>query len=359
MGGQRNARITRKQNHMKSILLEAISKTGYRFFSRIFSLGRALFAGHCKKGATQEKHWLKGKEAENNQWISLRWLLLVFILGSTQLYGQDLLSELDSTGGEEKQYVIATFKTTRLVNQHTLETLGRRTLDFRISHRFGPVNSGSYDAWGIDGAANIRLGLEYSPNGRFMFGIGRSSFEKVVDGFLKYRLIRQTDDDKTPFSLTLFAGAYYTALKNVFIQNIDKFEHTSSRFSYCYEAMIGRKFSRKFSLQIAPWFVHYNLVDRLEEKNDVYGLSALTRFKFSNRSAITAEYGMALNDYSPQEYFNTFSIGYELETGGHVFQIHFTNSFGIVENQFFPHTDTEWNDMGVRLGFNISRVFTL
>jgi len=285
--------------------------------------------------------------------------LIAFLFASTNLFAQDLLSQLDSLGGDEDQFVTATFKGTRLVNQHTLETVGRRTLDFRISHRFGPVNSGSYDAWGIDGAANIRLGLEYSPDGRFMFGIGRSSYEKLVDGFLKFRLIRQTDDGSVPLSVTLFAGAYYIALKNVFIQNVDKYEHLSSRFSYCYEIMAGRKFSRKFSLQVAPWFVHYNLVDRLTEKNDAYGISAVTRFKFTNRSAVTAEYSKALNDYSPTDYYDTFSIGYELETGGHVFQVHFTNSFGIAETQFFPHTDTKWNDMGVRLGFNISRVFTL
>jgi hypothetical protein len=286
-------------------------------------------------------------------------ITLIFLAVSFNSFSQDLLSSLDSADSGEKDFATATFKTTRLVNQHTLETVGKRTLDFRISHRFGPVNSGSYGAWGVDGPANIRLGLEYSFDGRFMFGIGRSTLEKVVDGFLKYKLIRQTTDDKTPLSVTLFAGAYYTALKNVFIQNIDKFEHTSSRFSYCYEVMVGRKFSRKLSLQLAPWMVHYNLVERLDDKNDVFGLSGMVRYKFTNRSAITAEYGLPLNDYSTEEYFNTFSIGYELETGGHVFQVHFTNSFGLIESQFFPKTDTEWNDMGIRLGFNISRVFTL
>jgi hypothetical protein len=288
-----------------------------------------------------------------------KFILLLCIIAGQQLKAQDMLGGLDSAGTGEKDYVTATFKTTRLVNQQTLETVGRRTLDFRISHRFGPVNSGSYGAWGIDGPANIRLSLEYSPNGRFMFGVGRSSFEKTVDGFVKFKLIRQTTDNKTPLSVTLFASAYYNALKNVFIQNIDKFEHSSSRFSYCYEVMIGRKFSRRFSLQVAPYLVHYNLVEHLADKNDAYGISGLFRFKFSNRSAITAEYGYALNDYSTQTFYNPLSIGYELETGGHVFQIHFTNSFGIIESQFFPHTDTKWNDMGIRLGFNISRVFTL
>jgi hypothetical protein len=289
-------------------------------------------------------------------------ILLFCCLFTIVVRGQDMLGSLDSSDASAKDFVIATFKTTRIVNQHTLETVGPRTLDFRISHRFGPVNSGSYGAWGVDGPANIRLGLEYSPDGRFMFGIGRSSLEKVVDGFLKFKLLRQTTDNKTPLSITLFAASYYTALRDPNRDapgGFDKYEFMSSRFSYCFEAMFGRKFSRKFSLQLAPWFVHYNLVEHLTDKNDVYGASALFRFKFSNRSAITAEYAYRINDYSLDPFFDSFGIGYELETGGHVFQIHFTNSFGIVENQFFPHTDTEWNDMGVRLGFNISRVFTL
>ncbi len=284
---------------------------------------------------------------------------LIAIIVSVQLHAQDLLSSLGSDQ-EEKDYAIATFKTTRLVNQHTLESLGKRTLDFRISHRFGPVNSGSYGAWGIDGPVNIRLSLEYSPEGRFMFGIGRSSYEKNVDGFLKYRLLRQTSGSGMPMSITLFAGAYYNALKNQTINGNDKFEFRSSRFSYCYEMMIGRKFSKKFSFQVAPWFVHFNLVEKITDKNDAYGISGMFRFKFTNRSAITAEYGYRLNDYSPSnKYYDTFSIGYEVETGGHVFQVHFTNSFGLTEDQFFPRTDTQWNNAGIRLGFNVSRVFTL
>ena len=286
--------------------------------------------------------------------------ILVFSLSS--LKAQDMLSSIDTTSVGEKDFVIATFKTTRLVNQHTLETVGRRTLDFRISHRFGAINSGSYNAWGIDGPANIRLSLEYSPDGRFMFGIGRSSFEKMADGFLKFRLLRQTTNNSMPFSLTLFAGAYYTALKdgNKIANGYDKYEHLSSRFSYCYEMMFGRKFSSRFSLQVAPWFVHYNLVEHITDKNDSYGVSSLFRFKFTKRAAITAEYAYRINNYSIEtKYYDSMAIGYELETGGHVFQIHFTNSFGIVENQFFPYTNSKWNNAGIRLGFNISRVFTL
>ncbi len=284
----------------------------------------------------------------------------LFFIGLS-MNGQDMLSGLDSTNDHVKDYVIATFKTTRLVDQHTIETVGKRTLDFRISHRFGPINSGSYNAWGLDGPANIRLSLEYSPDGRFMFGIGRSSAEKMVDGFLKYRLLRQTTDNRTPFGLTLFAGTYYTNLKdgNAIANGYDIYQYQSSRLSYCFEAMFARKFSPNFSLQIAPWFVHYNQVLHITDQNDAFGVSALFRYKFTKRAAITGEYAYRINDYSPTvKYYDSMSIGYELETGGHVFQIHFTNSIGMVENQFFTHTDSKWNNMGIRLGFNISRVFS-
>ena len=297
--------------------------------------------------------------------MKLKKLLLVFILTFIffSSFAQDMLGSLDSMSTGERDFVTATFKTTRLVDQHTLETVGSHTLDFRISHRFGPVNSGAYNAWGIDGPANIRLSLEYSHDGRFMFGLGRSSYDKVVDGFLKFKLLRQTTDNAIPFSVTLFSGTYYTTLKDVNkkANGYDKYEHASSRLSYCFEMMIGRKFTPSFSFQLAPWFVHYNLVDNITDKNDAYGLAGLFRLKFTKHSAITAEYGYRFkNDYSiVNTYYDNMSIGYELETGGHVFQIHFTNSFGLVESQFFPHTNSKWNNAGIRLGFNISRVFTL
>lgn len=289
-------------------------------------------------------------------------LVIAFALAfsTMQLKAQDIFESLDVNN--EQVPVTATFKSTRLVNQHTIESLGKRTLDFRISHRFGPWNSGGENLWGLDGPANIRLGLEYSPEGRFMFGLGRSSFDKMFDGFLKYRWLRQTEDNKMPVSLTLLSCAYYTAQKdaNKEANGYDKYSFGTSRLSYCFELMFARKFTSGFSLQIAPWFVHYNLVDNFADKNDSYGLSTLFRLKFTKRAAITAEYAYRFNEYtSDKNYYNSLSIGYELETGGHVFQIHLTNSFGIVENQFFTQTDSKWNNMGIRLGFNISRVFTL
>jgi hypothetical protein len=255
-----------------------------------------------------------------------------------------------------------TFYNSRLVNFHTVEVCNKRTLELRISHRFGAINGGSFEAWGLDGGANIRLGFDYSLDGRLMVGIGRSSYEKMVDGFVKYRLLRQTEEGNTPLSITLFSSAYYINLKdaNKVANGFDKYEYSPwSRYSFAHEIIFARKFSDKFSLQVAPFFLHYNLADKITDLNDVYGVTAAFRYKVAKRFAITGEYGACLNNYTRDTYYNSMGIGLEIETGGHVFQMHFTNSTGITENQYLPFTNTKWSNAGVRLGFNITRAFSL
>lgn len=260
----------------------------------------------------------------------------------------------------KKEYTTATFKTTRLINFHTVEVLSRRSLDFRISHRFGDFNTGAYNAWGVDGGANIRLALEYCHGSRLMFGAGRTSGKKIADGFLKYRLLRQTTEGGgMPISVTLFTSVYHTFLQNVQINGENKYQSVSDRLSYCNQIMIGRKFSSRFSFQLTAAMVHINLVEKITDKNDCFILGGVTRFKFAKRQAITLEYGYRLNKYSKDKFYDSFGIGYDLETGGHVFQIHLTNSFGLTEDQYFMYTNSSWDNWGIRLGFNISRVFSL
>lgn len=288
-------------------------------------------------------------------------LLLSLIFFGMHVCGQspeDLLNMVKEK--PKKEYVSATFKTTRLINFHTVEILGRRSLDFRISHRFGDFNTGAYNAWGIDGGANIRLSLEYSHGSRLMFGIGRTSGKKIADAFLKYRLLKQTTKGGgMPVSVTLFSGIYHTFLQNVTINGINKYRTIPDRLSFCNQILIGRKFSPRFSLQLTAAMVHVNLVDDVFDKNDCFIAGIVTRYKFAKRQAITLEYGHRINKYSNAKYYDSFGIGYDLETGGHVFQLHFTNSFGLTEDQYFMYTNTSWDNWGIRLGFNISRVFSL
>jgi hypothetical protein len=280
---------------------------------------------------------------------------------STAFFAQtpdDLLNMVAET--PKKEYTTATFKTTRLINFHTVEVLSRRSLDFRISHRFGDFNTGAYNAWGIDGGANIRLALEYCHGSRLMFGVGRTSGRKIADGFLKYRLLKQTTKGGgMPVSVTLFTGVYHTFLQNVIIDGKNKYQTVPDRLSYCHQIMVGRKFSSRFSFQLTAAMVHFNLVDKITDKNDCFVVGGVTRFKFAKRQAITVEYGYRLNKYSNDKLYDSFGIGYDLETGGHVFQIHLTNSFGLTEDQYFMYTNSSWDNWGIRLGFNISRVFSL
>jgi len=275
---------------------------------------------------------------------------------------EDAWKALDSldTGGDN--LTSATFKGTRLINFQTIEVDGKRTLDFRISHRFGEVGSGSYNLYGIDGPANIRLGLEYSYDGRLMIAVGRSSYQKQYDGFLKYRLLRQTTDNKMPVSVTLFSSMFMTRLKdpNKSTTGFDKYDPLRNRLSFANQIIIGRKFTPAFSLQIAPVMVHYNMTENFTDLNDMYFLTAAARLKFTKRMAITAEYGFNLNEYSiGTSYQDPLGIGIDIETGGHVFQVHVTNAFGITENQFLPFTTSKVTSGGMRIGFNVSRVFTL
>lgn len=294
---------------------------------------------------------------------------LFILIGSILIANKTLAQDTDPmkllmemTPSDEKEPVIATFKGTRLINQHTIEVGGKRTLDYRIAHRFGPFNSGAYDFWGLDGGASIRMSLEYSYDGRLQFGLGRTSIEKTFDTYAKYRLLRQTNDNSMPISVTLFSGLYYTNLKGsaALISGIDKYKNTSSRLSFAHQIMIARKFNEKLSLQLTPSMVHFNQVDLISDKNDTYALGFLGRYKFTKRTAITFEYMARANKFTKgTTYYDSMGIGVDIETGGHVFQIHLTNSLGITENQFIPKTTDSWSNGGMRLGFNISRAFTL
>lgn len=291
-------------------------------------------------------------------------ILLSILLATATLAAtaqDDLGSMLDSEEKPTKEYVTATFKGTRLINSHTIETVGKRTLEFRIAHRFGEFNSGIYDFFGFDGGASIRMSFDYSYDGRLMFGVGRNSVNKLYDGYIKYKLLRQTTTKGMPVSVTLVTNANITAMRdaNSAANGYNRYSHFSSRMSYMTEIIIGRKINKTLSLQVAPMFIHFNQVERITDKNDVYAIAAAGRVKLSNRMALTGEYIYRLNKYSKSfsSFYNSASVGIDVETGGHVFQMHVTNSLGINETQFVPYTSTSWKNLGIRLGFNISRVF--
>ena len=269
----------------------------------------------------------------------------------------DLLGQLeqDSKKSAPTQLVDATFKSTRLINGHTVQTPGEGTLVFLISHRIGPFNSGSYEFFGLD-EARMRIALEYALTDRLEIGIGRSTLDKTVDGFLKYRAIRQsTGAHAVPVSVTLFGSAAVTTL-----HYRDNMDHTLGlRTTYAYQALIARKFSTDLSLQLMPTLLHRNLVMGEGEKNDVYALGGGGRYKLSKRFSLNAEYYAVLSKYTADHYQNALALGVDIETGGHIFQLLVTNSQGMIEKQFIGETNDKFFNGGIYFGFNINRNFTL
>lgn len=282
-------------------------------------------------------------------------IMALFLINAYALSAQDdLLSLLEEE--EKTEYAEAAFKTNRVINMHSLENTSPGVLDVKISHRFGFLNGGFYELFGLDNAS-IRIGGDIGITDRLAAGFGRSSYEKTYDGFLKYKLLRQSSGKKKmPVTFAVVASA---AVKTIRFQDDTRENYFSSRMYYSFQAIIGRKFSDSFSMQLTPMVVHRNLVSTLEEANDVYALGAAIRQKISKRLSVNAEYIYVFPGQLLPEYRNSLSIGFDIETGGHVFQLHFTNSTSMIEKGFVTETTGNWGDGGVHFGFNISRVFTL
>ncbi len=282
--------------------------------------------------------------------------MLLLILMSSHAYCQDLLSLIEDDEEEQTEIVTAAWKANRVVNLHSIENTPAGVFDFKIGHRFGQISLGISELFGLD-QSSVRIGGDYGITDRLMIGLGRSSFEKTIDGFVKYRLIRQTRGAKeTPLSVSLFAS---TAIKTVPFQNPDRENFFSSRLYYTYQVILARKFSNEFTLQLSPTLVHRNLVEFTEEANDVYALAAAARFKLTQRLALNVEYIYVPEGQLLPGFRNSFTLGLDIETGGHVFQLHFTNSTSMIEKGFVAETTGNWWDGNIHFGFNVSRVFQL
>lgn len=281
---------------------------------------------------------------------------LALSMAALPLFGQEDLLSLLGEEEETTDYATASFKTSRVINLHSLENTASGVLDFKISHRFNTVQNGLYDFFGLDGA-NLRLGFDYGVTDRLVVGIGRSNYEKTLDGFAKYKILRQSKG-KRNMPITL-AALGTVAMQTLKWANPDRDNHFSSRLYYTGQLIIGRKISEGFSLQLSPTIVHRNLVATFDESNDVLALGIGTRIKLSKRMAINLEYIYVLPDQLAPQFVNSLSVGLDIETGGHVFQLHFSNSRIMVEKGFIAETTNKWEDGGIHFGFNISRVFTI
>jgi len=266
------------------------------------------------------------------------------------------LDDLLNDNTKSINYIENTFKTTRIVNGHSIESPDKGELVFIISHDFGRINQGFYEFFGLD-QGTIRLGFEYSPYSWLCLGIGRSSYQKTYDGFIKAKLLRQSSGNRNvPVSISYFGDITLNSLKWAYP---DRTNYFSSRLSFVHEVLIARKFNKNFSLQLTPAVVHRNLVEKASDKNDIFALGSGFRYKITNRTSINGEYFYVFPNQLNSDFHNSVSLGIDIETGGHVFQIHVSNSQGMFDRAFI--TETKGNPLkgDLYFGFNITRTFNL
>lgn len=284
---------------------------------------------------------------------------MILLLSSLKVMSQDLEALLESETEERTEVATGTFKATRLLNGHSIERMQVGQLDFRVDHRFGPFSSGSYEAFGLD-KSFVHLTLDYGITDWFMIGIGRSAYQKTVDGFMKFSVLRQSSGKKNiPVSVSYFISSDIkgtkatTALDSIFI----------NRLSYTHQILIARKMNESLSLQVMPSFGHKNLVQHPDDKNNYYACGIGGRFKLSSRVSFNMEYYGVFGKKNMSNFtgklYNPLSIGFDLETGGHVFQLFLTNSTWNTERGSLTETTGSWLKGDIQLGFKISRVFPL
>jgi hypothetical protein len=273
------------------------------------------------------------------------------------------------TGAPKVNNVMATFKTTRLVNLATIEQVKRGELDFRISHRFDDISGdagGLKTLYGFDNVTDIRLAFDYGITDKWAVGFARSKGayqrKQIIDFNTKIKLLQQKDNNSMPLSMSLYmASEWATMASSGDTASVTYFENKfAHRINYVTQLLLARKFGKRLSIEIAPTLVHRNLVN-YTDKNTSFSIGMGFRYKFTKRLGIIVDYyyNFDKNKTPDQGYYAPLGIGIELETGGHVFHLLFSNNKGLLESEYLTNCQENWLEGQFRFGFNISRVFNI
>ena len=257
---------------------------------------------------------------------------------------------------QERDVIDKTFPESRMVNGQSVDLVPEGVLKFIISHRFGAVNEGIYNFFGLDDA-NMRIGFDYGINRWLAIGIGRSSLNREYDGYFKCKLIRQKNGQSSfPFTLTWYSDM---AIQTIRDENPDIETDVVQRTTYAHQLLMARKFSPSFSLQIAPTLIYRNYVETSEESHEVYSIGIAPKLQLTKALSVNVEYYYVLEDQLKEEFENSLAIGFNFETKGHVFQLSMGNSRGLIEKAFITETTDKWEDGELHIGFHITRDFKI
>jgi len=297
-------------------------------------------------------------------------------------FAQDDLLDLvkEDPKNEPAKKVYATFKTTKIVNAQNIETVKKRNLDFRVTHRFGNIynssstnalNEAAHSAFGLDNSTDIRMSFDYGITDDITIGIGRSKYREMNDATIKWRFLSQKENNKIPVSVCFYGNLGYTSMTtdNLYAGTIRPKTNEAHRVQYASQLLIARKFNSWLSLQIMPTYIHRNFIKQQlntnngkEDQNALLSIGVGGRLKMSKRMALVVDYFYNFSEYqtnNPNAYYNPLGVGLEIETGGHVFHVNYTNGAAILESSLLTSTQDTWTKGQIKLGFNISRWFAL
>lgn len=305
----------------------------------------------------------------------LLFLSAALSLSAVQAFGQEDLEKELAVPDVRHEKVSATFKSTKLINGHTNETLYKNELDFKVDHRFGDIagsNGGVRHFFGLDNSTDVRIGFEYGLTDELTIGLARAkgatAVQQLYEGSVKYRLLQQTTDNHIPLAITLFGS---NTIAGVRANHDDPsspiaYQDFKDRLNWVAQVIISRKFSSNLSFTLTPSYVHRNFT-AFRDQNEMFALGAGGRLKFTKRMALVVDYFLPFRNKSDKEYleqvsatkfYNPLGVGLEMETGGHVFHLNFTNATAIQEMQYIPQTTSSWLKGQYRWGFSISRRFS-
>jgi len=279
-----------------------------------------------------------------------RILLILFFLPAI-IFAQDDLMQLLNDDSNYK--ISSTFKGVKIVNSQSVELVAKGDLLFLIQHRFGTLNSGAYNLYGLDNA-QVRFGLDYGMNDWCSVGVGRSSFLKTIDANAKIKFVSQSKGENSfPFSIVWYSSAFF---KQAIWSDMQAEDYLfSDQMSYVHQVLVAHKVTSDLSVQLSPTLVHKNIVNQ-SNAHDLMSVGLGARHKLTSRISLNAEYFL---QFDKENSVNPLSLGVDIETGGHVFQLHLSNSAAMFERAFIHDTNGEWSNGDIYFGFNISRVFTL
>jgi hypothetical protein len=280
-----------------------------------------------------------------------KYFLIITILSLNVLYAQDdLLDELESEVVEEK-FEQPAFKAMKIGNLQSTKVAAKGDLYMYVSHRFGTLKDGISTFFGFDNA-NTKIQMVYGIFDGVQLGISRESLRKTYAVSAKFKLIAQ--NDKFPVSVV----GYTTANINSEVST-DRYPYIEfgDRVSYASQLLISRRINNKFSIELAPTFVRQNLVYEPEQQHNQFALGVGGRMKVSKRMSINLDYVYNFSRYEESIYNNPLTIGLDIETGGHVFQLLFSNAQSTNEPGFISNAEGDWSDGDIFFGFNIVRVF--